>query len=237
MASEAQATPEPERPVFSTLIEHAIEVSAQWHDRTYRKSRWRSAAFDVPQDTLLGVPVMAHVTAVALTVQRGGWDDETVAAAFLHDVLEDGNFWGDRMSFENLAALMGRQVANLVVFLSERKFDDKGNPIRWRERKEQYVRSLREAPAGAIAISLADKLHNLWTINEGLDRGMDVFTGRGGRKGLGAGPDQQDWFFSEVLSVSEAFTDPRLDPVRGELRVELSRFRRLAAESSPPRAG
>ena len=213
--------------VFSSLIEHAIEVSAQWHDRTYRKGRWRNPAFVVPSDEHLSVPVIAHVTAVAFTLQRAGWTDEAVAAGLLHDVLEDRNFWGDHMSFENLQALMGTRVAELVAHVSERKYDDVGNRLGWRARKDDYVTGLRVAPPEAIAISLADKLHNLWSINESLDRGVDVFEDGENRKGLGAGPEQQDWFFEEVIVISRQHEDPRLTPIRNSLADELKRFRSL----------
>ncbi len=215
------------RQVFSSLIEHALEVSAQWHDRTYRKGRWRNPAFVVPTDEHLPVPVIAHVTAVAFTLQRAGWTDEAVAAGLLHDVLEDRNFWGDHMSFENLEALMGTRVAELVAHVSERKYDEVGNRLGWRERKDDYVKGLREAPAEAIAISLADKLHNLWSINESLDRGVDVFEDGENRKGLGAGPQEQDWFFEEVIMISRQHEDERLTPIRNSLENELRRFRNL----------
>ncbi len=215
--------------VFSSLIEHAIEVSAQWHDRTYRKGRWRNPAFSVPEDEHLSVPVIAHVTAVAFTLQRAEWTDETVAAGLLHDVLEDRNYWGDHMSLENLQTLMGAQVAEFVAHVSERKYDEDGNRLGWRERKDDYITGLREAPAEAIAISLADKLHNLWSINESLERGVDVFEDGKYRKGLGAGPREQEWFFDEVIAISNRHDDPRLAWIRKDLNAELQRFRRLVA--------
>jgi hypothetical protein len=53
--------------IFSPMIERAVELAAEWHDRTYRKSRWRPHPFEAPATEEPGrIPVMAHVTAVAL---------------------------------------------------------------------------------------------------------------------------------------------------------------------------
>ena len=48
----------PENILFSPLVEQAIELAAQWHDSTYRKSRWRDPAFDPPDEAVLRVPVV-----------------------------------------------------------------------------------------------------------------------------------------------------------------------------------
>jgi (p)ppGpp synthase/HD superfamily hydrolase len=218
--------------LFSPLIEQAIELSAQWHDGTYRKSRWRDPAFDVPPDELLGVPVIAHVTTVALTVQRAGWDDTTVAAAFLHDVIEDANQYGESLRYGELCTLMGQDVADLVQALTEQKLDAHGQYRTWQARKEDYVAHLLQAPAAAVAISLADKWHNLWTINASLERGINMFKAAPGRRRLSAGPAQQHWFHQAVLTASLSHPDPRLIPLREGLAAEITRFEHLTRPSS-----
>jgi len=218
--------------VFSPLLEQAIELAAQWHDGTYRKSRWRVPAFDLPDDTALGVPVTAHVTAVAFTVQRAGWDDAAVAAAFLHDVLEDGNRFGQRFRRARLRQLMGDAVTLLVETVSEPRLDADGTVRPWRDRKVDYIARLREGPAAAVAISLADKLHNLWTMNESLAQGIDIFSKGEGRRALSAGPEAQVWFFKAVLQASRAHADDRLAPMRARLQKELDRFIELTGQTA-----
>lgn len=215
---------------FSPLIEKAIELAAEWHDGTYRKSRWRAEVFDVPEEGVLRVPVMAHVTAVAMTVQRAGWDDATVAAAFLHDALEDANRFGHVLRRDVLAERMDETVAQRVMDVTEAKYDAGGRPRRWRERKEGYAAHLRTAPPESAAISLADKLHNLWTINEALQCGIDVFTSGSGRRGLGAGPAEQRWFHRAVLEATRHHADVRLDDLQQRLEEEIERFERLVEE-------
>ncbi len=212
---------------FSPLIEQAIELAAQWHDQTYRKSRWRDAAFTLPDEEILRVPVITHVTAVALSVQRAGWDDGAVAAAFLHDVIEDANRLRQSLRLEQLQAWMGEDVAALVLEVTEQKVDENGKPRSWRARKEGYLAHLRTGSARSVAISLADKLHNLWTMNQSLELGIDVFTSDAGRKALSAGPDEQRWFHQAVLETSRLHADVRLEPLRAQLEMEVERFTAL----------
>lgn len=213
--------------LFSPLIEQAIELSAQWHDQTYRKKRWRDAPFEVPSSAILRVPVQAHVTAVGLTVQRAGWPDEPVAAAFLHDVLEDANRYGRKMRTDELRRALGEDVLRHVRDVTEDQFDEHGNPIRWRARKEGYVDQIGTASAGSAAISLADKLHNLWSINQGLSRGLPVFEADEQGRGLSFGPTEQHWFHRAVVEATEVYEDARLEPMRARLRSEIEIFRAL----------
>ncbi|MEP0549158.1 MAG: HD domain-containing protein [Rhodothermales bacterium] len=217
-------------PLFSPLVERAIELAAEWHDRTYRKSRWRAHPFDPPPEVALRIPVMAHLTAVALTVQRAGWDDETVAAAFLHDALEDGNQFRHTLTFERLADLVGEGVAERVLGVTEPQRGPDGKHLPWRVRKDAYVETLRAATPEVAAISLADKLHNAWTMNQGIQSGVNIFADGPTNRKLSAGPDEQRWFFRTVLDTSEAFIDPRLDPMRERLRQEIERFERLTSD-------
>lgn len=214
--------------VFSPLVEHAIELAAQWHDQTYRKGRWREEPFENPLEDVLQIPVMAHLTTVALTVQRAGWDDATVAAAFLHDIIEDANQFKQEFRHEELKILMGQEVADRVLAVTEQRYDESGNRRRWKDRKVGYVDHLRNAPNEAVAISLADKLHNLWSINESLGQGIDVFEATPERRALTGGPAEQRWFYRSVLEATARHDDPRLAPLRARFEEELHRFERLA---------
>ena len=212
--------------LFSPLLDQAIELASQWHDQTYRKSHWRPPPFQQEAVSDIRIPVMAHLTAVATLLLRNGWDDHTVAAGFLHDILEDANAAGQYLSADRLRKLMGDRVTELVLAVSEKKFDDHGQPLRWQARKEAYIESLRKSAEEAVAISLADKLHNLWTMNQGLRLGIDIFSSDHGRRGLSAGPEQQFWFYSTVLDVSRSFSSSRLQSLQIRLENELDRFRK-----------
>jgi len=204
--------------LFSPLIEHAIELSAQWHDGTYRKSVWRDPAFEVPEGEEIQVPVIAHLAAVASIVRRAGWDAPTVAAAYLHDAIEDMNEHGQRLRRKQLRDAVGAEVARLVAQVSEQKLDDDGEMRPWRARKEDYLNGIRTGSPRAAAISLADKIHNLWSITQSLEAGEDIFAALSGDAAA------QRWFHRAVLEASRAHDDPRLAPMRGRLQTELDRY-------------
>ena len=221
--------------LFSPLIEQAIELASEWHAGTYRKGRWRPRSFEVPamdpangalkkSEHIPGVPMMAHVTNVAMVVQRAGWEEPVVAAAFLHDLLEDPNSFGQRMSHVRFAELMGNEVATLVATVTEPKWSRDGVPLPWAFRKNAYVEQVAKGPSGAAAISLADKLHNAWSMAQSLEAGIDIFTDGPGRRALSAGPAEQRQFFSAVLDATEQHADERLVPLRTRLREEVIRF-------------
>ena len=121
--------------------------------------------------------------------------------------------------------------------VTEAKRDAAGRPRSWQGRKEGYVAHLQTAPPPSAAISLADKLHNLWTINEGLRRGLDVFTSQDGRRGLSAGPERQRWFHRAVLDATRHHADVRLDALRERLAEEVERFERLTGQEEGRRVG
>lgn len=204
--------------LFSSLVEHAAELAAQWHDGTYRKSVWRDPAFEVPGEEVVQVPVISHLAAVASIVRRAGWDEVTVAAAYLHDTIEDANRYGQRLRRQQLREAVGTEVTALVAQVSEQKLDETGEMRPWRDRKEGYLDSLRAGPPRAMAISLADKIHNLWSINQSLEAGEDILAMLSGDSA------DQLWFHQAVLDTSSQHDDPRLQPMRTRLEKEIDRF-------------
>lgn len=217
---------------FPEKVEQAIELAAQWHDGTYRKGTWRPSPFKLPDDELVRAPVMTHLTAVAFTVQQAGWDATTVAAAFLHDILEDPNKHGEHLTKEHLETLVGAEITSLVSFLTEKKFDDLGEPRSWKQRKIDYISGISTFDPRAVAICLADKHHNLWSMNKSLQQGIDIFASTKKRKKLSSGPEEQIWFFSSILDASRTFLDANLILLRDQLDAQLALFKQLSNSSS-----
>lgn len=225
-----ESVPRPDA-LFSPLVEHAIELSAQWHDGTYRKSVWRDPAFEVPDGEEIQIPVFAHLAAVASIVHRAGWDSQTVAAAYLHDTIEDMNQHGQRLRRKQLRDAVGPEVARLVAQVSEQKLDDRGDMRPWRDRKEDYLDSIRTGSPRGAAISLADKIHNLWSINQSLEAGEDILGV------LSGDAEAQEWFHRSVLDASRVHEDARLEPMRTRLQQEIGRFDASNRKGNSDRSG
>ena len=219
--------PSSDTALLSTIVEQAIELAAQWHDGTYRKSTWRPPAFHLPEGQAVRTPVMVHLTAAAFSVQQAGYGPITIAATFLHDILEDANQSGDYFSRDQLHVAMGEEVTRLVEQLTEKKFDEDGKPRSWKARKMDYLDGIPSFDPRAMAICLADKHHNLWSMNKSLASGVDIFSSSTNRKKLSSGPDEQHWFFTSLLEASIIHQDNRLAPLRVQLNNEVQRFHDL----------
>jgi (p)ppGpp synthase/HD superfamily hydrolase len=141
----------------SPLLERAWRIAAVAHSGQHRKAS--------------DIPYLVHPAAVALILQRSGFGDEhLLAAAILHDVVEDTDW-----TLEKLKDLFPRKVLDIVDMLTERKFDDAGRKRRWVDRKAEHLRRIREAPVECRAIFLADKRHNLETIAFDVADGSNVW--------------------------------------------------------------
>jgi (p)ppGpp synthase/HD superfamily hydrolase len=127
---------------MSLLLKRALDQAAVWH-RTQRR-KYPDA----------DVPYMSHLSGVAITLARHGFDDEVIAAGALHDVMEDQG-----VTFEDISARFGDRVATLVRMVSEQ---DRAAP--WEERKRRYLEAFPRKPWEAQAITLADKIDNFESI-------------------------------------------------------------------------
>ncbi|TDP48204.1 HD domain-containing protein [Zavarzinia compransoris] len=105
-----------------------------------------------------GAPYIEHPAAVAALVAAAGGDAAMIAAAWLHDVVEDTGV--------PLAAIevdFGPEVAELVSWLTKPEASGAGD----REaRKAQECAHLAAAPVRAKAVKLADLIDNTATVVE-----------------------------------------------------------------------
>ena len=115
-----------------------------------------------------GEPYVTHPLGVAaiLAAAGHGGDGELLAAACLHDVLE-----GTAVTPADLAAAFPPRVCELVAGMTERKRDAAGGPVPWETRKAEHRRRLAAGGADLRALALADKLHNLRSLELDLAAG------------------------------------------------------------------
>ena len=101
-----------------------------------------------------GMPYVEHPITVAARLEELGVRDEVLAAALLHDVVEDSE-----TTLEELREPFGAEVAGLVGTLTDDEAIDS-----YRERKAEHRERVAAAPADALAIYGADKLTNVATL-------------------------------------------------------------------------
>ncbi len=103
-----------------------------------------------------GEDYIVHPTEVAGIVQAAGGTDAQIAAAYLHDVVEDTG-----VTIEQVAAEFGSEVAELVGWVTDVSKPSDGNRA---VRKAIDRDHIAQAPAEAQSIKLADLISNTQSI-------------------------------------------------------------------------
>ena len=165
-----------------------------------------------------GMPYVEHPIAVAALLDEHGYPEEVLAAALLHDVVEDSD-----TGLEELRELFGDEVAGMVGALT----DDESIEA-YRERKAEHRERVAAATSGAHAIYASDKLTNTRTLREAYaaegDSVRDEFK-------VPLELKLEIWEEDLTLLREKAPELPFLDP----LEEELSGLRsRLGAPAPPP---
>jgi (p)ppGpp synthase/HD superfamily hydrolase len=101
-----------------------------------------------------GMPYVEHPIAVAALLDEHGYGEQAVAAALLHDVIEDSD-----ATLDEVRELFGDEVAGMVGALT----DDESIES-YRERKAEHRERVAAAEGDAHAIYGADKLTNVKTL-------------------------------------------------------------------------
>jgi (p)ppGpp synthase/HD superfamily hydrolase len=165
------------------LIEEAFNIATHGHKDIARKGT--------------SIPYISHLLAVSALVIEHGGSEVQAAAALLHDVLED-----TEIDEFYLRALIDRPVVDIVVACSDTQISPKPP---WRERKEKYLRHLREMIAEpevnpAILVALADKVHNAETtadmvLNKG-KTAEEIYE----NPNFNAKVDEQKWWYESLVT-------------------------------------
>ena len=127
------------------LIEKAYDLAGKMHQGQLRKS---------------GEPYLIHPVAVAKILAELGMDDQAIVAGLLHDVVEDTDY-----TTEQLREDFGDDIELLVDGVT------KLGSLKYESKEERQAENLRKMflamskDIRVLIIKLADRLHNLRTIN------------------------------------------------------------------------
>lgn len=130
-----------------SLMDRAIIFATRAHSGTYRKGT--------------KIPYIVHPIEAAAIVATMTDDPDMIAAAVLHDVVEDTD-----ATLEEIRFFFNERIAKLVESESEDKRKDLPPQETWMVRKMETLTFLREkADREAKILALADKLSNMRAIH------------------------------------------------------------------------
>jgi len=127
-----------------SAVRRAAEAAARWHGTQTRPT---------------GAPYTEHLLEALEVLVRGAGerDPDVLAAALLHDVVED-----TPATVADVEAEFGPVVAEYVDWLTK-------PPVRSKKEKRAakvgYLRRLRDAPPQVVSIKLADRASNVQTLD------------------------------------------------------------------------
>ena len=133
------------KPLNTAILDRAIIFAVRAHTGTERRGK--------------GYPYIVHPMEAVEIVATMTADQELLAAAALHDTLEDTNITLDLLRDE-----FGDRVASLVADESDKKYEGVSESDSWHARKQAAIDRLARASHDAKIVALGDKLSNMRAI-------------------------------------------------------------------------
>ena len=132
-------------PMNTLLVDRAIIFATKAHHDTERRGK--------------GFPYIIHPLEAMTIVATMTNDSEMLAAAVLHDTIEDTD-----ATFDDIKREFGERVAFLVANETDVKQAPDGQKLPWKDRKQRDLDNLRNASREVKIIALGDKLSNMRAI-------------------------------------------------------------------------
>ena len=133
------------KPLDTTLLDRAIVFAVRAHAGTERRGK--------------GFPYIVHPMEAVEIVATMTKDQELLAAAVLHDTVEDTD-----TTVEQIRTEFGDRIASLVASESDTMPEGVSEEDSWHARKQAAIDRLARASHDAKIVALGDKLSNMRAI-------------------------------------------------------------------------
>lgn len=133
------------KPLDTTLLDRAIIFAVRAHAGTERRGK--------------GFPYIVHPMEAVEIVATMTADQEMLAAAALHDTVEDTD-----VTIEQIRSEFGERVASFVAAESDEPHQSRDCVENWHARKQAAIDRIARASHDAKIVALGDKLSNMRAI-------------------------------------------------------------------------
>ncbi len=162
------------------LVSEAIAFAVKAHDGMRRKKS--------------DAPYILHPMEAAVIVGTMTDDQNLIAAAVLHDVVEDAN-----ITIEEIEEKFGRRVRELVQSETEDKRADLPPAETWRIRKEESLELLKNTDDIAVLmVWLGDKLANMRALYRDFKVEGEAMWQRFNQKDV----NEQAWYYRAIVKLT-----------------------------------
>ena len=167
------------------LVSEAIAFAVKAHDGMRRKKS--------------DIPFILHPMEAAVIVSTMTADQNVIAAAALHDVVEDTD-----ITIEEIQDRFGTRVRELVQSETEDKRADLPPAETWRIRKEESLTVLKNTEdMGVLMVWLGDKLANMRSFYRDFKvEGVQMWQ-RFNQKDV----NEQAWYYRSIVTLTERLSD------------------------------
>ena len=167
------------------LVSEAIAFAVNAHDGMRRKKS--------------DAPYILHPMEAAVIVGTMTDDQNLIAAAVLHDVVEDAG-----ITIEEIEEKFGKRVRELVESETEDKRADLPPSDTWRIRKEESLEVLKKSDDIAVLmVWLGDKLANMRAIYRDFKVEGVAMWQRFNQKDV----NEQAWYYRSIAKLTERLSD------------------------------
>ncbi len=167
------------------LVSEAIIFATRAHDAMRRKKS--------------DVPYILHPMEAAVIVASVTDKQEVIAAAMLHDVVEDAG-----VAISEVENSFGKRVAELVASETENKREELPADVTWKVRKEEAIELLQKTNDLDVKILyLGDKLANIRAVYSDWKKEGHAMWQRFNQKD----PAQQAWYYRTIADNIRELSD------------------------------
>jgi len=161
--------------VLNKIVQEALNDTLILHKRQKRKGT--------------DIPYASHPITLAMLLLESGLSEVIVVAALLHDTIED-----TELTVQDLRLKYGDEITEIVLQCTE-----PDQSLKWEIRKENTIRHFNKKNINAKWVTLADKLHNLYSLKHQHDEMGDNLW-----QYFSRGYDQQRWYYNALLVLFQS---------------------------------